>query len=296
MREHMRIEGLNAKRIVEASGQAVRLLACCIALASALACAPAAQLVSIPVAPTGDANAASIRLETFVYQPAGDGPHPVVVFSHGSSAGRPKASLRARSQAEYFASRGFIVVVPMRRGRGGSTGLSLESEVKNCDISSWAHGLQASFDDLTAVLTYVQALKGADATRVLLAGTSRGGFLSAAYAAMGEKRRILKGVISFAGGWVAQAEDNCPTDFNHTSFAEFGHRTSVTSLWLYGENDPFYSAESIRSYANAFQSKGALLQFQLVPGVPENGHGLADHPALWKPMVDSYLQTIGFLP
>jgi dienelactone hydrolase len=272
-----------------------RLLAC-LGLASALACAQAAQAVSIPVASATGATGTVIRLEAFVYEPVGDGPHPVVVFSHGSSAGRPKASLRARRQAEYFASRGFIVVVPMRRGRGGSTGLSLESEVKNCDIQSWAPGLQSSFEDLTAVLTYVQTLKGADASRVLLAGTSRGGFLSVAYSALGERRRILVGVINFAGGWVAQAEDNCPTDFNHISFAEFGHGTSVPSLWLYGENDTFYSTESIHGYAEAFRAKGALLRFQVVPGVPENGHGLADHPTLWAPIVDSYLQSIGIPP
>lgn len=266
----------------------------CFGLATALACAHAAQVVSIPVAPAGGAAGTLIRLEAFVYQPAGDGPHPVVVFSHGSSGGRPKVSLRAKRQAEYFASRGFIVIVPMRRGRGGSTGVSLESEDRNCDLTSWAAGLQASFEDLTGTLTYVQTFKGADASRVLLAGTSRGGFLSVAYAASGEKRSILVGVVNFSGGWVAQAEDNCPTDFNHASFAEFGRHISVPSLWLYGENDAFYSAESIRGYAEAFRANGAPVRFQFVKEVPENGHWLADHPALWAPTVDSYLQSIGF--
>jgi dienelactone hydrolase len=274
----------------------MKRLLVCLGLAGALACAHATQVVSIPVAPAAGATGTEIRLEAFVYQPAGDGPHPVVIFSHGSSGGRPKASFRARRQADYFASRGFVVVVPMRRGRGGSTGVSLESEVKNCDIMSWAPGLQSSFEDLTGVLKYVQALKGADASKVLLAGTSRGGFLSVAYAASGEKRSILVGVVSFAGGWVAQAEDNCPTDFNHISFAEFGGRTSVPSLWLYGENDTFYSSESIRGYAEAFRATSDLLRFQVVAEVPENGHWLADHPVLWAPIVDSYLQSIGLGP
>lgn len=268
-----------------------RLRSFLVRLAMAAACsgAHAASTVSIPAT-------TAVRLEAFVYEPAGAGPHPVVVFNHGSSGGNPKASLRARRQAEYFTSRGFLVVVPMRRGRGGSSGTSLESEDKNCDTGSWAPGLQSAFEDITATLAYLQTLKGADPARVLLAGTSRGGFLSAAYAASGEKRGAVAGVVNFVGGWVAQAEDQCPTDFNQLGFAEFGSRTSVPSLWLYGENDAFYSADSIRSYVEAFRSSGGQVRFHLVKGVPRNGHWLADHPALWMPLVDSYLQSLGLWP
>jgi len=269
------------------------LLAAC-GIATSAAWAQTVEAVSIPFQASTEQPARMLRLHAFVYKPLGAGPHPVVIFSHGSAAGNPKANIRASVQAEYFAQRGFIVVVPMRRGRGASTGVSLESEEKNCDVRSWEPGLRAAFEDLSAVFGYVDTLAGADASRVVLAGASRGGFLSVAYAASGERRATVVGVINFVGGWVAQAEDDCPTDFNHASFTDFGARTKVPMLWLYGENDPFYSGESIRSYAEAFKSGGGDIRFDLVKGVPGNGHALPGHPSLWGAAVDSYLASLGF--
>ena len=65
-------------------------------------------------------------------------------------------------------------------------------------------------------------LPDVDATRVVLAGESRGGFLSVAYAAQGARRSRVVGVVKFVGGWVAQAEDRYPTDFNEVAFRRYG--------------------------------------------------------------------------
>src|SRR5580765_4818590 len=132
-----------------------------------------------------DRGRVEARLETYVYAPADAGRRPVVILSHGSSGGSPKLSDDWASEAAYFTSKGYVVLAPMRRGRGSSSGVSLESEEKNCDLSSWAIGLRSAFSDLDAVIEYAQTLTGADASDITLVGVSRGGFLSIAYAAEG---------------------------------------------------------------------------------------------------------------
>ena len=84
------------------------------------------------------------RLETYVYSSAVAGRRPVMILSHGSSGGAPRQTDDWASEAAYFTSKGFVVLAPMRRGRGRSTGVSLESEEKNCDLSSWAFRLRSA--------------------------------------------------------------------------------------------------------------------------------------------------------
>jgi len=234
-----------------------------------------------------DRGRVEARLETYVYAPADAGRRPVVILSHGSSGGSPKLTDDWASEAAYLTSKGFVVLAPMRRGRGRSSGVSLESEEKNCDLSSWDAGLQAAFRDLDAVIDYAQSLPFADANRITLAGGSRGGFLSVAYAAEGRERARARSVINLVGGWVAQAEDQCPADFNLVSFAKYGGETRTPNLWIYGVGDRFNGDDAAKSYAAAFQDAGGNVQFHLLSGV--DGHGLRAHPNSWRPLIDAFL-------
>jgi dienelactone hydrolase len=258
------------------------VFALCLAFHSATA-ADGAVFVPVPNSP--------IRLEMFEYLPPGDGQFPVIIFNHGSAGGHPEASLPSQPIADYFVKRGFIVLVPMRRGRGRSSGVSFESEAKNCDPASWETGLQISFEDLSAVFEYIPHVAKANPSAVILAGASRGGFLSVAYAASGKYRQHIASVINFVGGWVAQAEDNCQIDFNYVSFAKFGSETKVPMLWLYGLHDAYFTAESIESYFKVFVARGGNARFQFVDGVPQNGHWLPAYPELWTKSVDTFLKA-----
>lgn len=250
---------------------------------------PAVEQVRIPI----ETTEGQTSLEAFVYRPGTPGPHPVMIWSHGSAGGDPKATLPAKAQAEFFASRGLLVVVPMRRGRGNSGGVSLEGEEKNCDTASWEPGVQTAYQDITAAIDYAAKLPDADAGNVVLAGASRGGFLSVGYASEGEHRDDIAGVVNFSGGWVAQAEDQCPTDYNQMSFLLFGAFSPTWShqLWLYGADDPFYG-DGLGNYAAAFAQRGGKAQFEIINGVPGNGHMLAEYPDLWRDKVDAYFKRV----
>lgn len=253
--------------------------------------ATAQQRVMVPVssdAPHGTA----IRLETFIYRPAGTGPFPVVLLSHGSADGDARASTPAPELARYFVQHGFAVLVPMRRGRGMSTGRSREYEERHCVPAAWEPGLQDAMDDLSAALEYAGSRPEFDTTHVVLAGVSRGGFLSIAYAAEGRHRNLVVGAINFVGAWIAQREDQCPQDFNALSFANFGRRTRVPTLWLYGDGDPYNTTQDIRGYISRFRAAGGDAAFDLFHDVPGNGHDVADAPRLWGSAVDAFLNRL----
>ncbi|UUX94228.1 alpha/beta hydrolase family protein [Aquabacterium sp. J223] len=173
----------------------------------------AGEAVVVPVQVTVQGSLKELKLEAFIYKPTGDGNFPVVIFNHGSSGGDPKRSFPSRVQAKHFAERGFVVIVPMRRGRGKSEGLSLESEEKNCDTQSWLPGLNAALEDVTAVIDYARRLPYADSSRIVLAGASRGGFLSVAYAAKGLKNAGIVGGDQFFGGLGGAGPRQLPNRF-----------------------------------------------------------------------------------
>ena len=80
--------------------------------------------VRIPTAEPGPGGK-RVTLEATLYRPAGDGPHAVLLFNHGSTGGgtvAPSTTLRPSRPAQLFVERGFAVLAPMRRGRGGSDG------------------------------------------------------------------------------------------------------------------------------------------------------------------------------
>ena len=124
---------------------------------------------------------------------------------------------------------------------------------------------------------------------ILMAGVSRGGILSIAYAGM--HPREVAGVINFVGGWMGEGCRNA-SEINGTLFKRGGMFPHPT-LWLYGNHDPFYSLDHSRANFATFQAaggKGSFFDFE-VPG--GNGHMVMFSPPLWTDHVDRYLDSIG---
>jgi dienelactone hydrolase len=254
--------------------------------------APGAIAASATVFVPDPADAKNpLALEAFVYRPVGLGPFPILVLNHGSAGGAPKESISWKRDATYWSQRGYIVVAPMRRGRGRSTGVSPESEDKNCQVSDWFNSLPKSIQDLDATIEFAEKLPGAIPGAVTMIGVSRGGFLSVAYAAEGRHKSKLRSVVNFVGGWVAQAEDRCPNDFNSIAFERYAKATKTPMLWLYGMNDLFYGDAAVKSYIDTFRKSGGVADFHLIGGVPENGHWLPEYQAKWRRLVDDFLRS-----
>jgi len=266
-----------------------------LALAIPAASARAQEARMVPVTIDGE----NVRLEMRVYEPANDAPAPTLVFNHGSTGlGTNPASftrpLDFPEVARFFATRGWAVVIPARRGRGGSEGRYDEGFWPNralgyaCDPALSVAGADHALRDVEAALGAIIAMPFVDRTRIVIGGQSRGGVLSVAYA--GGHAAQVKGVINFVGGWSGSRCQHAET-INQSLFVR-GARYPGETIWLYGDEDPFYPLSHSRANFTAFQSAGGQGTFHELP--PEfGGHYIWRRPDRWGPLVESYLKRLG---
>ncbi|MEP3196957.1 MAG: alpha/beta hydrolase [Lentilitoribacter sp.] len=241
-----------------------------------------------------------IQLETVIFKPKGEGPFPLAVINHGSTGnGRDVNSFKNTWVNTWLADvlneHGYIAAFPQRRGRGNSTGLYDEGFHENrdegysCNSAISIAGADRALEDLNAAIAALQLENDVNSGPVLLAGQSRGGALSIAYA--GVHNDQVNGVINFVGGWSGEL---CETaqEINHNIFKRGGDFTGDT-LWLYGQQDVFYSIEHSRSNFDAFTEAGGIGEFldYKIRG-ENNGHWLMFIPPLWQAQLERYLSQM----
>jgi len=275
--------------------RAFALLAALAFAGSAVANEPSRELVTTSLIEGGK----PVRLELLVRKPEGPGPFPTVVFNHGSTGrGNDPAAFKrswwSPSVSAYFVERGWMVIFPQRRGRGASDGrydegFEPDRSRYTCHTNVSLAGVDRAIEDLDAVMTRIKARPDVLADRMLIAGQSRGGILAIAYA--GERPESFIGAVNFVGGWMGDACMNA-TRINSIAFRRGGKFPRPT-LWLYGEQDPFYALDHSKSNFEAFRSTGGKGQFEsfAVPG-QNSGHSLISHPALWAGPLTKYLETV----
>ena len=250
----------------------------------------------VPVTVDGE----SVRLEMRVYTPARGERVPTLVFNHGSTGRGIEPARFTRPidfpvLAKFFMSRGWAVVMPARRGRGGSEGLYDEGFAAHraagytCDPTRALPGADRALQDVEAAMDAILAMPFVDRERVVIGGQSRGGILSVAYAGLHPEQ--VKGVINFVGGW---SGGSCRTTVNESLFVR-GARYPNETLWLYGEGDPFYSLSHSQANFAAFRAAGGRGTFSELeaPPNPFGGHGLFGYPDVWASAVDAYLKRRG---
>ena len=105
-----------------------------------------------------------IRLVGELYLPTNPGPHPTVIFTHGSG-GAGRDNPRYQSEATYFAEQGIASLVFDKRGYGDSGG-------------DWR---TATFEDLAldaiSAVNYLRSRDDIDVTRLGLRGASQSGWV-----------------------------------------------------------------------------------------------------------------------
>jgi len=238
-------------------------------------------------------------IDVTVFRPAGEGPFPLLVLSHGSprSAADRRAQGRQRmaAQSARFVAMGFAVLVPTRRGYGESGGRWAEAYGR-CDSPDYhAAGLETA-RDLRAAVDAVRGERWVDATRIVLAGQSAGGFGS--IAAASGRFEGLAGVVNFAGGRGSTGPDQvCGEEQLVSAMARYGRGSSVPQLWIYSANDRFFGPGLARRMHAAFVASGGTAQFVAAPATGLDGHGyFATAMDEWSPQVERFLERIGARP
>jgi pimeloyl-ACP methyl ester carboxylesterase len=251
-----------------------------------------------------------IRLVSYVWRPLKNDRHEVVLFSHGSTAGltrSPKEPGDAPpvSVIRFFVSRGYTLVAPMRRGRGESTGTYVEECAVYAGKCTGADQLaltdrslrEALLDSYAVIDQLIVGRLAFRDSKILVAGISRGGFLSLILA--GERPALVKGVVNFVGGWHGANERLSAADFQQridiqsVRLTRAAKQTRVPSIWIYAARDPFYSENAPRELLRAWREAGGQAEYIFVAEhqLP-SGHAIASNAALWERQVDTFLSAI----
>ena len=264
----------------------------------ALACVAHAQdSALVPVTVDGE----TVKLMMRWYKPDGAGPFPTVVFNHGSTGRGNDPALFDRpvdfpQLGRFLVERGWAVVIPARRGRGGSEGRydegfsAARTSGYSCEPTVAIAGAERALRDIAAAIAAIVEMGFVDRTRLVIAGQSRGGILSTAYA--GRHGDQVKGAINFVGGWLGTRCDTAAA-VNQALFVR-GAGYPQPILWIYGDNDSFYALSHSRANFAAFRGAGGRGEFlELQPPAGTNGHRVIGYPELWGAQLEAYLQARG---
>jgi dienelactone hydrolase len=244
-------------------------------------------------------NGVAVELEVVIFKPPGPGRFPTVMFNHGSTGDGSDPSLFTitsvtETVAKFFTDRGWMIAFPQRRGRGQSGGLYDEGFNANrsaysCERNVTLAGAERAVEDLNAAVDWLRNRSDVDTTRMLAAGTSRGGVLSLVHLA--RRPDVYLGAINFVGGWLGEGCGDYLA-VNRTLFISAAAFPADT-LWLYAENDSFYSLAHSEANFDAFASAGGVGTFEVyMRAAGLNGHFLTNDPPLWGPEADLYILAL----
>ena len=148
--------------------------------ACAIATALAAQTASPPPYETRFYTHDGLRLEAYLYRPAGPGPFPLVVYNHGSRPGEERIEWPVAFIARLLVPAGYAVLAPERRGYGKSEGATFSEEIGTDRGPRYIARLEAETGDLLAAIDSVTGDPASriDRRRVAIMGWSFGGIVS----------------------------------------------------------------------------------------------------------------------
>jgi dienelactone hydrolase len=294
-------------RLLYALQLSVSLLLCAPICSSYAADLPPA-IVHIPVE-GADSLGVDASMVAAVFRPAGDGPFPVLVYSHGRSGTDLERSLTKvpdwRGHVRYWLRKGLAVVAAIRPGYGETGGADREDSGVRYDVfgNCWGRpefgrSAEAATAAVRATLTWVRQQPWANARRIVLVGASMGGLASIASASTNPVGVIAS--INFSGGTGGNGrrapEHSCGLEAMEALMSAYGKTSRVPSLWLYAPNDSYWGADWPRAWHGAYATHGAPIRFVMTEAVPNaDGHQLlARGSRLWTAHVDRFLEELGF--
>jgi len=236
-----------------------------------------------------------------ILRPRGDGPFGAIVLNHGVGEGARDRFLESPTlfiqAASAFVSRGYAVVMPLRRGFG-ETGGAFAEDAGECASPHYGSGERAAARDVLAAYEFARELPYVDPQRMILAGQSAGGVASL-YAAAQQPAGLVA-VLAFAAGRGGNPEVHpgipCAAEALAALFQDLGSSVRVPVLMYYAENDLYFGPVASRSWFQRLQAGGVQAEYVLQPPFGNNGHfvfGDTKGVELWLPTVERFLQRHG---
>ncbi len=258
---------------------------------------------------TLDIGGKPTEVVTHLYKPPGDGPFPLVIFSHGRAGARiDRVKLQYPvlvRHANYWLNKGVAVVAPVRPGYGETGGADREDSNAN-----WNGNICTGNPDFTAsagnaretvVATYQWAMRQpwVRKDRILLEGQSVGGMTTVAAGALNLPGVV--GFVNFAGGSGGYPEvspgKSCKPGNLTETYRAYGQLAKEPSLWLYAENDLYWGPEAPRLWHESFKAGGSDTELvQTGPVAGHDGHQLLNYGGtMWRGALDAFVRKVGLL-
>jgi dienelactone hydrolase len=241
-----------------------------------------------------------------IIRPRGDGPFGAVILNHGVGQGARERFLESPTlliqAAGAFVSRGYAVILPLRRGFG-ETGGAFAENAGTCGSPNYGRAEREAAHDVLAAYEFARKLPYVDPERMILAGQSAGGVASL-YAAA-QQPGGLRAVLAFAAGRGGNPALHpgvpCAAEALAALFQDLGVSVRVPVLMYYAENDLYFGPAASRSWFQRFLAGGVKAEYVLQPPFGENGHfvfGDTKGVALWLPTVERFFERhrIPFAP
>jgi dienelactone hydrolase len=254
------------------------------------------QTVAVPIS-AESSGAAPLRraMQVVIVREAGPGRRPFLVLHHGRSAYASErmalglANYPANSR--YFASMGFVVLVPTRVGYGVTGGPDLEN-TGDCDSKRYAAGVAPAVSETRELLGYAATLPYVDQEHGIVVGESFGGLVAVAMASTDTTGLVA--AVSIAGGdggdLRRRVDQPCRPDQLSETFAAYGRTNRLPTLWMYSANDRVWGPVYPRRWFAAFTGAGGRGQFAALPADKNNGHFIFNrNPQAWHPAFERFL-------
>lgn len=228
-----------------------------------------------------------LTLHGFLYQGAGDGPLPAILWNHGSE----RLPGRLPELGAFFSSKGYVFFVPHRRGQGRSANVApyvmdvLRGEGGPARSAKLVEMMEVHLQDQLAALAYLRSLPFVEPKRIAVMGCSFGGIQTLLAA---ESAPDIRAAVDFAGG----AESWQGSTDLRARMTKAARNAKVPVFFIQAEGD--YDLAPSRTLAKEMEKAGKEAMIHIYPAVgqtPQENHGFCVHGVeVWGPDVLSFVK------
>lgn len=244
--------------------------------------------------PTASGN---LLMDSTVFRPSGSGKHPLVVINHGSPADendRPNMKRpRYSALSSFFVDRGYVVVLPLRRGYG-ATGGGWAEEYGSCTHPDFVRGGLATASDIQATIDYMRRQPFILPDHTIVVGHSAGAWGTVAISSLNPAG--VEAMIAFAPGRGGhQPRGNCEPRALVQAASQYGSTARGPLLWVNAANDTFFEPKLVERMVADYNGAGGHATHRAVGPFAKDGHNLASGDSgapIWHPLVEDFLNTV----
>jgi dienelactone hydrolase len=233
--------------------------------------------------------------EAMLYIPLdGKAQHPLIVMTHGRNGPFPKRNenqVRAlQGLSNALASKGFLVMMLVRRGYGNSEGPDSEF------LDTAAESALAGAQDVKGAVEYMAGRPDVLKERIVIIGQSQGGWVSLASSTVNMEGVLgtvnISGAVNFKKYAGRPIRDSAVEDHLADCAGVYGKSSRVPVLWIYAENDN-HLPDAVGKWFSAFTKSGGKGRLVIKPPYKDKGHDIVGEPRLYIDDILIFLKEIG---